>query len=382
MHPRSNPQTPETELSFEQMLQMMFGITIARPASYKDLTEQLNHFLLPHGINIKCCDVFEETLLNEAGVTTQPTKCIFASAGDTAGQLMGFHFEGITYDDLLKFASYYNKHASQQSDVEMQFDKETGTGRIIVDVNVVYNKLLPAFKSAFSNIPREKLDHYSDLSKKDDDVVDYNLLQSILVLINSTVQMTEDKLKAGMLIILNEQLKNVIDEYRKHQLHECEMHTASLTALGKELGNFHHQSHLHSVLRDDSNIQSVNALIHEYVNIQRLKSLKATFGEAAVAAAQAAANDDASSTAESTSPSSESISEPASPRSDSPLRSVARLFTTPPSTPSLSRSGSTASLPGSDTSTELYNSSDFDIGSEDIFADEPDFVPLRSIRFV
>jgi hypothetical protein len=389
MHARPTTQIVETQLTLHELIQLHFQVAPEDIISYKNLIDQLNQFLLPHGIHTECCDIFEETLLKAAGITTQPTQCFFKSI---TPDMVEFEFQGITKDDFLKFCSYCDKLGADRFYTRISFNEITNTGKKAVALSVVYNKLLPIFKAAFSNIPQEKLDHYSDLSKDNADVIDYSILQSILVLLDTTLKLMDDRFKAGMLTVLNDQLRKAIYEYRAHQLHACPQSEPSLEALDDELSNFLSQSRAFPVLGEDSNIQTVNALIHQYGILHFFKAIKKAMPmnnlfvkthEANIPVSSASdVSSDSSSTysvsydelpSASASPSDSSLSsstasETASQRSDSPLRSVARLFATPPGTSTHSRSASTASVQRSDTPTEVISLFD-DTGSWDTDSD-------------
>ncbi|MBA2654402.1 MAG: hypothetical protein H0U71_04960 [Gammaproteobacteria bacterium] len=116
---------------------------------YSDMKEMLDTILDKFNLSGRC-DVFEETLLKMAGITSEPTACQFSMNNSTQGALTNFDL-GITYVDANKFYKYFRDHYNDQSASMSTENTVTIKGQstifIRLDSHILATKVLPDFEN-------------------------------------------------------------------------------------------------------------------------------------------------------------------------------------------------------------------------------------------
>src|SRR5690348_17121733 len=118
--------------------------------SYNKVLYKLKSFLSTHfEISTDKCDVFEETLLYAAGITTQPEVCKFAPMIESH-RTLELIYKNITQEDADKFLHFlkqYDERASYQYlDQADELNKVAQAYHFKVDTKIVYQKILPDFE--------------------------------------------------------------------------------------------------------------------------------------------------------------------------------------------------------------------------------------------
>lgn len=111
---------------------------------------ELGKFLLPFEITTKFTDIFEETVLKMAGITTKPKKCYYEVIKQNNNEEKiiyhsVFSIRGIGETDSNKFLEFL-KDTCHDNNAFHYFDDKMNMHRFEIDSDAVYNHIFPLFK--------------------------------------------------------------------------------------------------------------------------------------------------------------------------------------------------------------------------------------------
>lgn len=305
------------------------NITNLQPpkVTYDFISETVLDTVIPLGISTLTTDIFEETLLKLAGVNTKPVKC--GSNPSSNGEDIQFTFQGISFEDMLKFHLLYAEHTKKEIHLNTRYDQSTQTAIVTVKAAIIAN-LLPAFKDMLKTLPTDVLNTYREDSKIDAFVKEYRQLNDILTLFKVTLDTCPDQFTSGMLAILCVLLESAIKQYQQHLTHPANCTekpeadrqlTDTFYLLLAAMATFPN-------LAQNTNLQAIRQLMDEY-----LTSYLPVYLQTLVKILDSAApseNDEVNLSTRMA----QDAARPASPASSASTTSLVGLFSTPPRSPS------------------------------------------------
>ncbi|MFT4058855.1 MAG: hypothetical protein QM652_04825 [Legionella sp.] len=180
---------------------------------FEQLVTALRRFLMNYYVSTKCTDIFEETLLKMASITTKPKKCTFAPS-DTEN--LYFAIRSIGEQDTIKFTNFFKSFGAQT--ILHHFDDALDAHVFVVNVKIVVEKILPAFKEKLielTNKSSDALKPYQDKSLKSTESKAMHLVDSLHHL-EKYIDKTQLFLTSSAAISLSKSIKSLTTSILDH----------------------------------------------------------------------------------------------------------------------------------------------------------------------